>query len=97
MTRVLVTGATGFVARSLLPLLSERGYCVRGAIRRPDAVLPPDVEPVAIGDIGPQTDWRAALTGVDMVIHLAARVHIRHDRAADPLTEFRRTNAAGTR
>ena len=31
-----------------------------------------------------------------MVVHLAARVHVMHDNAADPLHEFRRVNVAGT-
>jgi nucleoside-diphosphate-sugar epimerase len=33
---------------------------------------------------------------VDCVVHLAARVHVMNDTAADPLAEFRRTNTAGT-
>lgn len=35
--------------------------------------------------------------GVDGVVHLAARVHVMAERAADPLAEFRRANVAGTR
>ncbi len=37
------------------------------------------------------------LAGVDVVIHLAARAHVMHDRAADPLSEFRRVNVDITR
>ncbi|MEJ1958880.1 MAG: NAD-dependent epimerase/dehydratase family protein [Nitrosomonadales bacterium] len=33
---------------------------------------------------------------MDVVNHLAARVHVMHDPAADPLAEFRRVNTAGT-
>jgi UDP-glucose 4-epimerase len=36
-----------------------------------------------IGSIGPETDWRAALAGVDAVVHLAARVHHPEDRDAE--------------
>ena len=94
--RVLVTGATGFVGRALVPLLLARGHHVRAAVRRPDAQVP-GAELVAVGDIGPDTDWSAALDGVDAVAHLAARVHVMRDTAADPLAEFRRTNTEGTR
>jgi nucleoside-diphosphate-sugar epimerase len=52
---------------------------------------------VAAGELGPETDWREALAGVDVVVHLAARVHQMQDRAADPLAEFRRVNVEGTR
>jgi nucleoside-diphosphate-sugar epimerase len=39
---------------------------------------------------------RAAVTGVDAVVHLAARVHIMRESAADPLVEFRRANVEST-
>jgi nucleoside-diphosphate-sugar epimerase len=49
-----------------------------------------------VGDIGPGTDWAAALEGVDAVVHLAARVHVLRERARDPLAAFRQTNVEGT-
>lgn len=49
-----------------------------------------------VGELGPQTDWSKAVTGVDAVVHLAARVHVMQDQASDPLTEFRRVNVEGT-
>lgn len=52
---------------------------------------------VAAGELGPETDWREALVGVDVVVHLAARVHQMRDQEADPLAEFRRVNVEGTR
>jgi nucleoside-diphosphate-sugar epimerase len=52
---------------------------------------------VAVGDIGPSTDWTEALQGVAAVVHLAARVHQMDDRTANPLAEFRRVNVEGTR
>ena len=73
---VLVTGATGFVGRSLLPCLLARGYRVRAALRRAGASLPVGVDAVTVGELGPATDWREALDGVERVVHLAARVHV---------------------
>jgi nucleoside-diphosphate-sugar epimerase len=51
---------------------------------------------VAVGNIGPQTDWTNTLTDVEVIVHLAARVHILRERAADPLAEFRLVNVAGS-
>ncbi len=93
--RVLVTGANGFVGRALSRELLRRGRRVRAALRR-DAGLPDGCEARVVGDLGPDTDWSAALEGVDAVAHLAARVHVMRERAADPLAAFRRTNVEGT-
>jgi nucleoside-diphosphate-sugar epimerase len=92
--RVLVTGATGFVGRTLCPLLEKAGYEVRPVVRRAGAGLK---AAAVISDIGPQTDWRTALEGVDVVVHLAARVHVMNDDAADPQEAFRRVNVLGSR
>lgn len=82
--RILVTGASGFVGRALVPLLAARGHRV---------VAPSRAE---TGDIGPETEWSRLLAGADAVIHLAARVHVMQDKAPDPLAAFRRVNTAGT-
>lgn len=91
--KVLLTGATGFVGRALHPLLRQAGYAVRVAVRRSlDGVD----DQVVVGDIGPDTDWTAAVSGIDVVIHLAARVHQMKDTAPDPLAACRDTNTSGT-
>jgi nucleoside-diphosphate-sugar epimerase len=53
-------------------------------------------EATLVEDLGPDTDWSAALAGVDAAVHLAARVHVMHDPSADPLADFRRVNVLGT-
>ena len=53
-------------------------------------------ECIQVGDINDLTDWQQALAGVDTVIHLAARVHIMNDSAADPIEAFRTVNVFGT-
>ncbi|MCM0081384.1 NAD-dependent epimerase/dehydratase family protein [Geomonas sp. Red32] len=98
MKKVLVTGATGFVGRVVCRRLLDRGLAVRGTLLpgEPSLALVPGVEGATVDPLGPDTDWRQALQGIDGVIHLAARVHIMNDTAADPLVEFRKVNLAGT-
>jgi nucleoside-diphosphate-sugar epimerase len=92
---VLVTGGNGFVGSATCAHLTERGCSVRKALRLPPAREASGV--VAIGDIGPNTDWSVALEGIDAVVHLAARVHRSRDVSHDAAAEYRRVNTDGTR
>jgi len=92
--RVLVTGATGFVGSALVRrLATEPGCVVRACCRERPAVPVSRVEWVIAPDLGPDADWRAVLHGVDVVVHLAARVHVNASSAG----EFQRVNVQGTR
>ncbi|MCA6121758.1 NAD-dependent epimerase/dehydratase family protein [Bradyrhizobium sp. WSM 1704] len=87
---VLVTGASGFVGRHVLPLLERNGWSTRRAVRTP----PRDARDVQIESLGPTTDWRAALAGVNAVVHLAARVHHQDEEHAIEL--YHNINVGGT-
>ena len=87
----LVTGASGFVGRELCKQLTASGHSIRRTSRTTQLT---DV--VQIGNIDGTTDWRHALENCDAVVHLAARVHVMEDTAADPLTAFREVNTLGT-
>lgn len=92
--QVLVTGASGFVARQLCSLLTSQGLRVRAACRRPGALE--GAETIVVGDLHQHTNWEYALRGCDTVVHLAARVHMLRDQAVDPLAAFRQTNTEAT-
>lgn len=92
---VLVTGASGFVGHAVCAELLRRGFHVRAALRKPQTPFP-DCEQVIVPTLDELTDWSSALRGVDIVIHLAARVHVMLEGATDPLAEFRRVNTAGS-
>lgn len=71
----LVTGATGFVGRAVCAELLRRGWRVRAALRSAARGAPEGCETAPVGDLSGDPDWRPALEGVGVVIHLAARVH----------------------
>lgn len=92
--RLLVTGATGLVGRKLLSILKQYSeFEVRATLRSQVFDLS---EGVQVGCLGPDTDWTNALNGVEVIVHLAARVHIMNDTSSDPLAAFREVNVAGT-
>ena len=95
MTRVLLTGATGFVGSALCEVLARAGYKVRAALRTDRAVPATVAEKVIVGDINSTTDWTQALDGVDAVIHAAARAHVLHPAQGSADLYFE-TNERGT-
>ncbi|MHB1183329.1 MAG: UDP-glucose 4-epimerase family protein [Desulfobulbia bacterium] len=97
--RVLVTGATGFVGRALCAELLRHGHAVCATLRHVEDSTRLDLEggeTIAVGPVNAATDWRNALAGCEVVVHLAARVHVMRDKATDPLTEFCVVNVEGT-
>ncbi|OQW49993.1 UDP-glucose 4-epimerase family protein [Candidatus Raskinella chloraquaticus] len=93
---VLITGANGFVGRALAShLAAEEAMTVRVAVRRLSRPFPASVDVRDNLDLD-DADWSSALRTIDVVIHCAARVHVRNDTATDAIAEFRKTNTDGT-
>jgi dihydroflavonol-4-reductase len=91
MTRVLVTGGSGFIGRHLVSALAARGDFVRVLDLAPAGDLPPGTEYVC-GSILDQASVLRALEGIDCVYHLAGIAHL---WAADR-GDFDTINRAGT-
>ncbi|RWU17775.1 NAD-dependent dehydratase [Pseudomonas alkylphenolica] len=94
---ILVTGGSGFVGKSLLKRLDEEPvWTPRALVRQQPESRLPGVDYrlfTELSDIDRATGY---FEGVDTVIHLASRVHVMQETAADPLAEFRRVNVEGT-
>ena len=98
MSRILITGATGFVGGHVCRALRADGHTLSGATRQKDKGQgPEDIPLYHVPEIGPDTDWSRIVVAAEIVVHLAARVHIMKDPAKNPLAEYRRVNEDGTR
>ncbi|ADI29637.1 UDP-glucose 4-epimerase family protein [Methylotenera versatilis] len=93
--KILVTGANGFVGSALCAELLRQKHVVVAVVRKENTELGISIQTTAVCSIDNNTDWSAALRNVDVVVHLAARVHVMSDHAADPLAEFRKVNVEG--
>lgn len=93
--RILVTGATGFVGRSLCKFLKSSGYQVQPTARRQPSNQS-EFNYFLSGNITETTDWTDILSSVDVVIHLAARAHIVNDSSKNPLAKYRLSNTLPT-
>lgn len=95
---IFITGATGFVGSALIARLERDNISITAAVLSGEDTghLPALVDRVIVAPLSESSDNSIALRDVDVVIHLAARVHVMKETATDPLHEFRKVNLHGT-
>ena len=82
MSRVLVTGASGFIGRAVVAALARDGHAVRAAVRRRHLSFPDGVDVAQHPDLAEAFDWQPLLQGIDQVVHLAGTAHTKGTDAA---------------
>src|SRR5688572_23255606 len=73
--RIFVTGGTGFIGRSLIPLLVARGHDVTALTRARSAGRLPAGCREVIGDVLAADTYEAAVRGADCLVHLTGVTH----------------------
>lgn len=96
--KILLTGATGFVGTAVIKRLAEEDTAVAATILYGEDAghLPAGVQLITVPALCGSSDYTEAFHHVDVVVHLAARVHVMHETATNPLDIFRVVNVHGT-
>ena len=90
--KIMLTGATGFIGKSLVFELLQQNFNVSIAVRQKTNLFPCKVKQFVVGDFGDNPDFSASLAKVDCVIHLAGKAHVVDKTRASVLDEFRLIN-----
>lgn len=94
--RIFITGASGFVGQAVARYFLAQHQQLVCPSRQPLSFQSLLMANPLIPELSPDLDWSAHLHEIDAVIHCAARVHVMHESAADPLALFRRVNVDAT-
>lgn len=99
MTRILLTGATGFLGQHLARGLHAEGHHLRALVRNPDRLQPIAqlVHETAVGDLTRPDSLRDAVQDIDVIVHAACAVQGTFDSAQDAARAFQAVNVDGTR
>lgn len=97
MTRVLVTGAGGFIGQELCNVLGDPEFDIVPVYRNSKSDGEGCGKATRIcRDVGPATNWGELLAGVEVVVHLVGKTHSAGGNSSDESEEFRRVNVGGT-
>ncbi len=95
---VLVTGANGFIGSALTERLQldKRKTLAISRSFNIDGNNEKYLKKIKGPDLNKDTDYSALLSNIEVLIHVAARVHVIKDRSVDSLSQFRLVNVEGT-
>jgi nucleoside-diphosphate-sugar epimerase len=94
---ILITGATGFIGRALInDLLTHTPHHLSAMVRPSSNPLPAVVRSIEIDSLDATSDYCEHLANIDVVIHLAARVHSLNENSATSHVEHHELNTEST-
>lgn len=97
MKNILISGSNGFIGQYLSYSLDNKDNNIIQSYRQFSEEFNSSRNcHFAVGNINSQTQWQSALADVNVIVHLAARVHVMKEAEADPLMAFREVNTDGT-
>ena len=96
MKKTCITGANGFIGKSICKTLSKKNKLVVAAVRTNNSFLTiPNTNFISIDNIDHNTNWSKALENCDYVIHCASKAHVMDNK--DKIEEYHLINVEGTK
>ena len=95
MSKILLTGPSGFIGQALAWRLTSEGHQLRLAIRSPLPWQPDETNVFHFQGLEAPTNWMDALSGIEVLVHCAGRAQVVNESAANPLAAYRRCNVDG--
>lgn len=92
--RLLLTGESGFIGKPLTIALKQLNMSVISVGREP--IISNADEFYVVPNFSAQGAWEGPLVECNLVVHLAARVHVMQDSAESPSEAFEAVNLHGT-
>ena len=96
MRKICITGANGFVGKSLCKALISSNNSIRALVRRIDSSFNSlKIEYIKIGDISLDINLKEYLVGCDCIVHCAGKAYTMND--TDNLVAYQSANILGTK
>jgi len=96
MNKICVTGANGFIGKSICKTLAQMNKSVEGFVRTSNSSLNlTNFKHVSVGDISQRMNWKDKLDSYDCIIHCAGKAH--RIKEKDKLDSYLSINAEGTK
>lgn len=98
--KICVTGASGFIGKELCVQLLKAQYNVVATVRNTKLLSLSEQKNLKISEVANidiNSNWSEIFSGINCVIHCAARVHVMKENEVDALSSYRRVNVEGTR
>lgn len=93
---ILITGATGFIGKSLVKELLQKNFKLTIALRKNSKLFANNINKIIVGDFNNVIDWSSILNDIDCIIHLASMVHLSDFNTKSVLDEINNVNIKST-
>jgi nucleoside-diphosphate-sugar epimerase len=96
MKKICITGANGFIGKSLCKTFSKLNRSFVGIVRSENSLKNLNgIDTAFVGDINSSTNWSQSLENCEVVIHCAGKAHVKDNK--DNLYNYYEVNTEGTK